>query len=57
LLRLLEVRALPPEKWAAIAANMPPHWRDSVARVAMECADTWRRFAEQLLDEPGSQTG
>jgi hypothetical protein len=58
LLRLLEVRALPPEKWAAIAANMPSHWRDSVARVAMECADTWRRFAEQLLDdEPRSQAG
>jgi ParB-like chromosome segregation protein Spo0J len=57
LLRLLEARALPPETWAAIAANMPPHWRDSVARVAMECADTWRRFAEQLLDEPRSHTG
>lgn len=57
LLRLLEVRALPPEKWAAIAANMPAHWRDAVARVAMECADTWRTFAEQLLGEPHSQTG
>lgn len=57
LLRLLEVRSLPPEKWAAIAANMPPHWRDSVARAAMECADAWRTFAEQLLDEPHTQTG
>ena len=57
LLRLLEVRSLPPEKWAAIAANMPPHWRDSVARAAMECADAWRTFAEQLLDEPRSQAG
>jgi ParB-like chromosome segregation protein Spo0J len=57
LLRLLETRALPPETWTAIAANMPPHWRDLVARVAMECADTWRRFAEQLLDEPRSHTG
>jgi hypothetical protein len=57
LLRLLEVRALPPEKWAAIAENMPPHWRDSVARVAMECADTWRMFAEQLLGEQHSQAG
>jgi ParB-like chromosome segregation protein Spo0J len=57
LLRLLEVRSLPPEKWAAIAANMPPHWRDSVARAAMECADAWRTFAEQLLDEPHTQAG
>lgn len=55
LLRLLEVRSVPPERWAAIAANMPPHWRDAVARVAMECADTWRTFAEQLLDEPRSK--
>jgi hypothetical protein len=57
LLRLLEVRSVPPETWAAIAANMPPHWRDSVARVAMECADTWRTFAEQLLGESRSQAG
>ncbi|TDV53666.1 ParB/RepB/Spo0J family partition protein [Actinophytocola oryzae] len=57
LLRLLEVRSVPPEKWAAIAANMPPHWRDSVARVAMECSDTWRTFAEQLLGSTRSQTG
>jgi ParB-like chromosome segregation protein Spo0J len=57
LLRLLEVRALPPEKWAAIAANMPPHWRDVMARVAMECADTWRTFADQLAGGPRTQTG
>jgi ParB-like chromosome segregation protein Spo0J len=57
LLRLLEVRALPPEKWAAIAANMPAHWRDVMARVAMECADTWRTFAEQLVGEAREQAG
>jgi ParB-like chromosome segregation protein Spo0J len=57
LLRLLEVRSVPPETWTAIAANMPPHWRDSIARVAMECADTWRTFAEQLLSEPRSKAG
>ena len=57
LLRLLEARTLPQEKWAAIAANMPPHWRDAVARVAMECADTWRAFAEQLVAEPDRQAG
>lgn len=57
LLRLLEVRSVPQEKWAAIAANVPPHWRDAVAMAAMECADAWRTFAEQLLDEPREQAG
>jgi ParB-like chromosome segregation protein Spo0J len=57
LLRLLEVRSVSPEKWAAIAANTPAHWRDAVARVAMECADSWRGFAEQLLGEPRSNVG
>lgn len=56
LLRLLEVRSVPQEQWAAIAANMPAHWRDSVARVAMECADTWRSFAEQLVGTPRPHT-
>ncbi|GAB1509350.1 ParB/RepB/Spo0J family partition protein [Actinophytocola sp. KF-1] len=49
LLRLLDARSVPPEKWAEIAANVPPHWRDTVARMAVECADTWRTFAETLL--------
>jgi len=57
LLRLLEVRSVPPEKWAAMAANMPAHWRDAVARMAMESADAWRGFAEQLLTEPRSKAG
>jgi ParB-like chromosome segregation protein Spo0J len=57
LLRLLEVRSVPPERWAAIAANTPAHWRDAVARVAMECADTWRVFAEHLLGERHTQAG
>jgi ParB-like chromosome segregation protein Spo0J len=57
LLRLLEMRAVPPEKWAAIAANLPPHWREAVAGMAMECADTWRTFAESLLDGPHTRTG
>lgn len=57
LLRLLEVRAVSQESWAAIAANMPPHWRDSMARVAMECADMWRTFAERLVGERHRRTG
>lgn len=57
LLRLLEVRSVPPEKWAAMAANMPAHWRDAVARMAMECAGAWRGFAEQLVSGPRSNVG
>lgn len=56
LLRLLEARAVTPDRWAAIAANVPPHWRDTVARMAVECADTWRAFAETLLT-PNSKAG
>lgn len=49
LLRLLEVRGVSPERWAAIARHVPPHCRDAVAQIAVECADTWRSFAESLV--------
>jgi ParB-like chromosome segregation protein Spo0J len=57
LLRLLEARSVAPDQWAAIAANVPPHWRDTVARMAIECADAWRSFAETLLDPRSSKAG
>ncbi|MDQ3787172.1 MAG: streptomycin biosynthesis protein, partial [Actinomycetota bacterium] len=57
LLRLLDARSVPPEKWAEIAANVPPHWRDTVARMAIECADTWRNFAESLLTPRTTKAG
>jgi ParB-like chromosome segregation protein Spo0J len=57
LLRLLEARSVTPDQWAAIAANVPPHWRDTVARMAVECADAWRSFAETLLDPRSSKAG
>jgi ParB-like chromosome segregation protein Spo0J len=57
LLRLLDARSVPPEKWAEIAANVPPHWRDTVARMAVECADTWRNFAETLLAPRTTKAG
>lgn len=56
LLRLLDTRSVPPEKWAEIAANVPPHWRDTVARMAVECSDAWRSFAESLLN-PRTKAG
>ncbi|MFC4855704.1 ParB/RepB/Spo0J family partition protein [Actinophytocola glycyrrhizae] len=57
LLRLLEARSVSPEKWAAIAANVPPHWRDTVARMAIECSDAWRGFAETLLAPGNTKAG
>jgi ParB-like chromosome segregation protein Spo0J len=57
LLRLLEVRTVTPEKWAAMAANVPPHCRDAVAQIAVECAETWRTFAEQLVQQPKRSAG
>lgn len=48
LLRLLDVRTVTAERWAAIASSVPAHCRDSVAQAALECAQTWRTFAEQL---------
>lgn len=57
LLRLLETRSVTPDQWAAIAANVPPHWRDTVARMAIESADAWRSFAETLLYPRSSKAG
>ncbi len=51
LLRLLEVRSVSADTWATIARNVPAHCRDAVARIAVECADTWRAFAEQVVQE------
>lgn len=48
LLRLLDVRAVTAERWAAITSGVPAHCRDSIAQVALECAQIWRAFAERL---------
>jgi ParB-like chromosome segregation protein Spo0J len=48
LLRLLDVRMVAVERLAAIASSVPAHCRDSVAQVALECAEAWRTFADQL---------
>lgn len=48
LLRLLDAHTMPPQRWAAIANGVPPHNRDAVARVALECARAWQNFAQQL---------
>ena len=48
LLRLLDAHPVTPERWAVIANNVPPHCRDAIARVALECAHAWHAFAQQL---------
>jgi len=55
LLRLLDVRTLSAERWAAIVSGVPTHCRDSVARVALECAQAWRTFAERLDGDAESE--
>lgn len=57
LLRLLDARSVTPRQWAAIAAHVPPHWRDTVARMSIECAETWRTFAETLLSADTTKAG
>jgi len=48
LLRLLDTRTVAVERWAAMVSSVPEHCRDSVVKVALECADAWRTFADQL---------
>lgn len=48
LLRLLDVHAMSAQQLATIAGGVPAHCRDTVAGVAMECAQVWTTFAEQL---------
>jgi ParB-like nuclease family protein len=48
LLRLLNVHQISNEKWSTIASNVPAHCTAALAQVAMECAQSWRMFAERL---------
>jgi ParB-like chromosome segregation protein Spo0J len=48
LLRLLDVHAISAERWAALIETVPAHCRHRIANAALGCAQSWRRFAEQL---------
>lgn len=54
LLRLLDMRTISAQRWAALAANVPAHCRESVAAVALECAQAWHDFAAALGREVSS---
>jgi ParB-like chromosome segregation protein Spo0J len=48
LLRLLDLHTVTAERWTAIAGSVPPYCRDTVLRVAHECARSWRLLAQRL---------
>lgn len=48
LLRMLDVRTVPADRWTAIENGVPAHCRASVAQVALECAQAWWTFAERV---------
>lgn len=51
LLRLLGMRAIPSDQWAALCDHVPVRYKSAVASLAMECADIWRKFAERLTEQ------
>lgn len=55
LLRLLDVRAVTEERWAVIAASLPPYCRDTVTRLALDCARTWQTFAQRIQRTSASE--
>lgn len=48
LLRLLGAHAMDSRQWAIMAEHVPAHCRQTVAQVAMDCADIWRTFSQHL---------
>jgi ParB-like chromosome segregation protein Spo0J len=48
LLRLLDTHTISERRWATTANAVPPHCRDTIARVAIECARAWHTFAQRL---------
>jgi hypothetical protein len=48
LLRLLQQCAIEADDWAALIAAVPPHCTDLVRQLALQYAQTWSTFADQL---------
>ncbi|CRK58739.1 StrR protein [Alloactinosynnema sp. L-07] len=55
LLRLMDAHAVNNGRLDTIAENVPPHCRQLIAQVAVEFAQAWHRFAEQLERVPVTQ--
>lgn len=52
LLRLLALHAaISNDKWFKLSDTVPAHCKGTIANVAMECAEVWRRFSERLAKQ------
>jgi ParB-like chromosome segregation protein Spo0J len=51
LLRLLGICGIANDKWAELGDQVPAHHKDTVATLAMKCAEIWRNFAERLTEQ------
>lgn len=51
LLRLLDAHAIIDEKWASLTENVPPHCKDTIANVALQCSEAWKMFAKRLTEQ------
>lgn len=47
-IRWIHVHFVMDEAWRKRLDTIPPHCTESVAELAQECADSWRRFADEL---------
>ncbi|RII06875.1 Transcriptional regulator NovG [Streptomyces sp. YIM 130001] len=48
--RWLHAHFFTDDAWRRRIEAVPPHHSETVANIAMKCADTWRRFAQELGD-------
>jgi hypothetical protein len=56
LLRLLDIYTISNETWTELCDNVPTHHKTTIATLALECATTWKRFAEKLNAAPHHTT-
>ncbi|WP_241836712.1 ParB/RepB/Spo0J family partition protein [Streptomyces sp. CB01249] len=55
-LRWLHGHFLTDKAWKERVDAIPPHCTETVAEIALKCADAWRRFAEELSDRERMQS-
>ncbi|GJF28113.1 hypothetical protein KNE206_08130 [Kitasatospora sp. NE20-6] len=48
LLRMLQVRTLPPAQWERIISTVPAHSTGMLSAAAAECAEAWQQFAARM---------
>lgn len=55
-LRWMHGHFITDEAWKELADSIPPHCTETVAEIALKCADAWRRFADELSDRARIQS-